>query len=134
MVGPVLVVEDNDDCRTITALFLRRLGYSIIESRDGVEAIEKAVSEHPRLILMDFKMPRMNGSEAASRLKEDPTTRDIPIVICTAFGPEGYKNTDLVKHAADIVQKPLKLEVLRVLVQKYLPMPATDTRRDSLAV
>jgi len=116
----VLVVEDNNDWRAMLALILGRLGYSVVEATDGSEAIEKALREHPQLIIMDHRMPKMNGLEATAALKGNPITKDIPIVICTAVGPEAYKNTELVNYAAEIIQKPVKLQVIQALVQKYL--------------
>lgn len=121
MAQRVLVVEDNNDWRAMLALILNRLGYTVLEATDGSDGIEKAVSEHPDLIIMDYRMPKMNGLEATTALKGNAATKDIPIVICTAVGPEAYKNTELVNYAAEILQKPVKLQVLQALVQKYLP-------------
>jgi CheY-like chemotaxis protein len=120
MAQRVLVVEDNADWRAIMALILARLGCTVLQATDGSDAIEKAVSEHPQLIIMDYRMPKMNGLEATTALKGNPVTKDIPVVICTAVGPEAYKNTALLTYAAEIVQKPVKLQVFQALVQKYL--------------
>jgi CheY-like chemotaxis protein len=117
----VLVVEDNDDWRAIMALFLSRLGYSVVQASNGIEAIEKATDELPHLILMDLKLPKLNGLEATAQIKENPATTDIPVVLCTAFGPEAYENNPVVSHLAEIIQKPIKLDVFQALVQKYLP-------------
>ena len=122
MVRRILVVEDNDDCRQIIALILSRMGCEVIHASNGIEGVEKAVDQHPDLILMDLKLPKLGGIEATSRLKENPATRQIPVVICTAFGPEAYKNTPLADNAAEIVQKPVKLETFNRMVKKYLPM------------
>lgn len=120
MAQRVLVVEDNDDWRAIMALIFARLGYTVLQATDGSDAVEKAVSEHPHLIIMDYRMPKMNGLEATTALKGNPVTKDIPVVICTAVGPEVYKNTELVKYAAEILQKPVKLQVFQAIAQKYL--------------
>lgn len=120
MVQRVLVVEDNDEWRAIMALIFARLGYTVLQAVDGSEAVEKAVSERPHLIIMDYRMPKMNGLEAAAALKGNPVTKDIPVVICTAVGPEVYKDTELVNYAAEILQKPVKLQVFQAIAQKYL--------------
>ena len=120
MVQRVLVVEDNDEWRAIMALIFARLGYTVLQAVDGSEAVEKAVSERPHLIIMDYRMPKMNGLEATTALKGNPVTKDIPVVICTAVGPEVYKNTELVNFAAEILQKPVKLQVFQAIAQKYL--------------
>lgn len=128
----VLVVEDNDDWRAIMALFLTRMGYNVVQATDGVEAIEKAVGELPNLILMDLKLPKLSGLEATAQIKENPATTDIPVVLCTAFGPEAYKDNPIVKYLAEVVQKPIKLDAFQDLVQKYLPLSSTHNgTRDS---
>ncbi len=134
MVRRILVVEDNDDCRQIIALFLSRMGCEVIHASNGLEGIEKAVDQHPDLILMDLKLPKLGGIEATSRLKEIPVTRMIPVVVCTAFGPEAYKNTPLVDNAAEIVQKPVKLETFHRMVEKYLPSKTDSARAFSPAL
>jgi two-component system cell cycle response regulator DivK len=122
----VLVVEDNDDWRAIMALFLTRLGYSIVQATNGIEAIEKATSELPDLILMDLKLPKLSGLEATAQIKENPATTNIPVVLCTAFGPEAYENNPAVKYLTEIVQKPIKLDVFQALVQKHLPLTGRE--------
>ena len=119
----VLVVEDNDDWRAIMALFLTRLGYSVVQASNDAEAVEKAKGELPDLILMDLKLPKLSGLEATARIKENPATTSIPVVLCTAFGPEAYANNPTVNCLAEIVQKPIKLDVFQALVEKYLPLP-----------
>jgi CheY-like chemotaxis protein len=122
----VLVVEDNDDWRAIMALFLTRLGYNVVQATNGIEAIEKATSELPDLILMDLKLPKLSGLEATAQIKENPATTDIPVVLCTAFGPEAYENNPTINYLAEIVQKPIKLDVFQALVQKHLPLRAAS--------
>jgi CheY-like chemotaxis protein len=124
MGGRVLVVEDNDDWRTIMALFLTRMGYGVVQATDGLQAVEKAAGELPNLILMDLKLPKLSGLEATARIKQNPATTNIPVVLCTAFGPESYQNNPAVGALAEVVQKPIKLEAFQALVQKYLPQPA----------
>ena len=80
----VLLVEDNEDNRTIYSTVLRYLGYEVIEAEDGLRAVALARSERPALILMDISIPGMDGWEATRVLRADPATRDIPIVALTA--------------------------------------------------
>jgi CheY-like chemotaxis protein len=122
MSGRVLLVEDNDDWRAIMAIFLTRLGYKVVQATNGLEAIEKATGELPHLILMDLKLPKLSGLEAIAQIKANPATTDIPVVLCTAFGPEAYQDNPTVHYLAEVVQKPIKLDVFQALVQKYLPL------------
>ncbi len=129
MTGRILVAEDNDDCREMLSMLLTRLGYTIVEATNGLEAIEKATSMLPDLILMDLRMPILGGLEATKRLKNNSLTKNIPVVICTAFGKEAIGYADLLDQSLQIVQKPIRLEMLKAVVRKYLPLPdqgATD--------
>jgi CheY-like chemotaxis protein len=129
MASGVLIVEDNNDCRNMLDLFLTRMGYTVIQARDGLEGVEQAIRCRPQLILMDLMMPKMNGMDATRQLKENPITKDIPIVICTAFGTEAYSNSTLVESAAEIVQKPIRLEKLRSLLHKYSCEPTQKAQQ-----
>ena len=76
----VLLVEDDADGRDMYEIVLRGSGLRVMTAANGVDAIEKAIAERPRLILMDLSLPAMDGWEASRRLKRDPATRDIPII------------------------------------------------------
>jgi CheY-like chemotaxis protein len=121
MVATVLVAEDNDDYRTVLRLLLTSLRCTVVEACNGLEAIAIAESSHPDLIIMDWKMPQLGGLEAAKRLKENPTTKAIPIVICTALSREALGQTNLLDCAQEIIQKPVHLQKLAELVRKYGP-------------
>lgn len=80
----VLLVEDNEDNRIIYSTVLRHLGYGVVEALDGLKAIELARSVKPDIILMDISIPEIDGWEATRILRQDPETKDIPIVALTA--------------------------------------------------
>ena len=83
----ILIVEDDADGRELFALHIRRLGYEVFEAATGLEALDQARAVHPDLILMDLALPKMPGYEATARLKADPSTRDIPVIVqhCTSI-------------------------------------------------
>jgi len=81
----ILVVEDNDDCRELLARFVKGLGYKVFEAATGIEAIDRASAVNPDLIMMDLRMPGMDGGETTARLKMSPSTKDIPVLINTAY-------------------------------------------------
>ena len=90
----ILVVDDDRDFRDVVVTKLRAADLTVIEAEDGAIAYEKAKTFRPDLILMDVKMPNMDGVAALMKLKEDSATRDIKIVLLTAFGnpqPEIFK-------------------------------------------
>lgn len=80
----VLVVDDERHIVRLVQVNLERQGYEVITAYDGVECLEKAKSEKPDLIVLDVMMPRMDGFEALQRLKSDPETSYIPVIMLTA--------------------------------------------------
>lgn len=82
--GRVLVVDDNDMARALIRLNLELEGFEVIPAVDGVDCLEKVLYVEPSVITLDVVMPRLDGFTAAVRLREDPRTRHIPIVVVTA--------------------------------------------------
>ncbi|MQA91914.1 MAG: response regulator [Gemmatimonas sp.] len=80
----VLLVEDNEDNRTVYRTILEHFGYGVIEARNGEDGIRLAREEHPDLILMDISIPVIDGWEATRILKREEETKDIPIIALTA--------------------------------------------------
>lgn len=80
----MLLVEDNEDNRIIYSTVLRHTGFDVVEALNGVQAVELARRLLPDLILMDISIPEMDGWEATRILRQDSTTRDIPIIALTA--------------------------------------------------
>ena len=116
----ILIVEDNSDCRELLALVLRRSGYEIAEAATGLAAIEQAAATHPDLILMDLGLPGITGDEATARLKADPATKDIPVIVNTAFHKGTLIDRAIAVGAAEILHKPISFEALREVVARYL--------------
>jgi CheY-like chemotaxis protein len=80
----VLLVEDNEDNRTVYRTILEHFGYQVIEARNGEDGVNMAREQHPDLILMDISIPLIDGWEATRILKSEPGTSDIPIIALTA--------------------------------------------------
>ena len=116
----ILVVEDNEDCRELLVFQLRRVGYNAIEADTGAKGLEKAVSELPDLIIMDLGLPVIDGIEATRRLKEEPKTRHIPIIVHTAWQEEDRKKKALEAGADQILTKPVSPRLLQETVQVFL--------------
>jgi two-component system cell cycle response regulator DivK len=117
----ILVVEDCDDSRTILVSILKRFcGYETIEAANGAEAIEKAVSEKPDLILMDLDLPDISGMEAAKAVKENPSTAHIPIVAQTAWSSRQWKGRVLRLGMVDYLEKPVSMELMKATIEKFI--------------
>ena len=114
----ILVIEDNEDCRNILVLQLRTLGYDIIEAESGNAGVEKAFLEMPDLIIMDLKMHGIDGIEATRRLKSNPSTQEIPIIVSTAWIAESSMKKVLA-GAAVVLTKPLTHDLLSEVLQKF---------------
>jgi CheY-like chemotaxis protein len=80
----VLLVEDNDDNRSVYAMLLRHVGYEVIEATDGEAAIEAVLQRKPHLVLLDISIPKIDGWTVGRMLKEAPATAAIPLVAVTA--------------------------------------------------
>jgi two-component system, cell cycle response regulator DivK len=92
----ILVVDDFQDAREMYAEYLTYAGYLVATAANGAEAVEKALSERPKAILMDLSMPLLNGWEATRILKADERTREIPVLALSGheIGSQQVKNAE----------------------------------------
>ena len=134
----ILVVEDDADYREMIMLFLLRSGYEGVGAATGFEAVSQARVTRPDLIIMDLDMPEMTGDQATARLKADPSTRNIPVIVTTAFSYGSLVDRAIAAGADEIIHKPFELKSLRAAIQRHLysttsrpasmtPPPATSS-------
>jgi CheY-like chemotaxis protein len=116
----VLVVDDEEFVRQLIQIKLKFCGIETIEAGNGIDAVEKAISEKPDLILLDVMMPRMNGFEACQRLKTIPETAHIPIVMLTARGDPSAKERGENAGALEYLTKPFSPQKLAERVIEIL--------------
>ena len=102
----VLVAEDEPDIRGLIVFSLQYAGYEVIEALNGEDAVKLAEAEQPDLILLDVRMPKMNGYEACSVLKAQDATREIPVVFLSARGQETEIKQGLELGAEEYILKP----------------------------
>ncbi|MBZ4395547.1 response regulator [Myxococcus sp. AS-1-15] len=102
----ILVVDDFDDAREMYAEYLEFVGFEVDTARDGVEAVEKAQTSEPDIILMDLSLPVMDGWEATRRIKQDTRTRDIPVMALTGHVLAGNAEHAREAGADEFVAKP----------------------------
>ena len=109
----ILIVDDNAQNAELLQAYLEPLDGNIRIAVDGIDALEKIGRQNPDIILLDIMMPRMSGFEVCRRLKENPDTRDIPVVIVTALNELGDVERGVDCGADDFLSKPIhKLELL----------------------
>jgi CheY-like chemotaxis protein len=117
----VLVIEDSDDTRELYALALQFDGYIVAQARDGRDGLLQARDVMPDVIVTDLAMPIMDGWEMIRRLKADPRTRHIPIIVCSAH--DARRRTD--GPAPDVVlRKPFAFDLLLVEARRLLQQRA----------
>jgi DNA-binding response OmpR family regulator len=108
----ILVVDDSPTELQLMIEPLVNQGYRVITATDGIEALEKAVKEHPRLILLDVLMPGKNGFQVCRQLKTNPATSDIKIIIVSSKCQESDRFWGLKQGADEYLAKPFNEENL----------------------
>jgi DNA-binding response OmpR family regulator len=116
----VLVADDEEDIRALVAFRLRRAGYDVITAADGAEALTLATTRRPDLIVLDMMMPKATGLEVTRSLREQDSTRDIPVILLTARAQEADVASGFAAGADDYVKKPFSPMDLQLRVQALL--------------
>lgn len=116
----ILVVDDERDLVELISMNLQRHGYEVLTANDGKIGLELARKQGPDLILLDLMMPGLTGQEVATRLKGDPQTATLPILMLTARGEETDIIVGLSLGADDYVTKPFSMKVLMARVAAVL--------------
>ena len=114
----VMVVEDHEDTRVMMRQQLELGGFRVVEASDGREAVERAGSLHPAVILMDLNMPVLDGFTAALRIHERDETRGVPIVAITAYDTAESRAAARAVGCSEYVAKPVGLDELLSLVSR----------------
>lgn len=122
----VLLVDDNEDSRAIVATILQHHGYRVLQAADGPEGVRLAREGRPDVVLMDVGLPRMDGWTAVARLREDPATAAVPVLMFTARGLEADRARARRLGCAGYLLKPVfprqvVEEVRRVLGERAAP-------------
>jgi len=108
----VLVVDDNQQNLELLQAYLEDMDCETVPARDGLEAMEIIGKKSPDLILLDVMMPKMSGFEVCKRIKNDPKTADIPIIMVTALNEFGDIERGIDSGTDDFISKPVnKLEL-----------------------
>ena len=120
----ILVIEDENDIRQLLRFNLEREGFAVLEAADGLGGLHMATSELPDLVVLDLMLPGMDGCDVCRRLKAQPVTAAIPVLMLTARGEEVDRIVGLTLGADDYVVKPFSVRELVLRIRAIL-------RRDS---
>jgi CheY-like chemotaxis protein len=116
----ILLAEDNEANINTFSYYLSAKGYDMIVAHNGREAIERAKTDRPDLILMDIQMPNVSGLDAIREIRADDTLQTIPIIAVTALAMPGDQERCLAAGANDYVSKPVSLKGLLERIQNQL--------------
>ena len=116
----VLVVDDEEEVRNSVSEFLESQGYDAVEIADGEEALAKCFTEKPDLLLLDLRLPRVDGYQVCQTLKGNPITSVIPIIMISALNSTSQKIKGIEHGADDYIEKPFDLEELSARIKMVL--------------
>jgi CheY-like chemotaxis protein len=116
----VLIVEDDNRLIVFLADQINAMGFTTLIARNGAEGLETAYAEKPSLIILDIMMPKMDGYEVCRRVKSNPETKHIPVLLLSARGPLQDNDAALASGADDYMAKPYEMDVLEARVRGLL--------------
>ena len=118
----ILVVEDQEDNRTILRDLLTHAGFDVLEAITGEDGVRAAEAHGPDLILMDIQLPLVDGYEATRRIKALPTLRATPVIAVTSYALSGDDEKARAAGCDGYITKPFSPRQLLATVRSYLPM------------
>ena len=122
----ILVVEDNIDCLLYVVYGLDMLGYSFVTAQCAEPALRLAKKHLPNLILLDIALPGQSGLDLVKKLKHNPFTKAIPIIVVSALEPMTLQKMTIAAGCNDYLEKPYMLEELKQKIDFYLSMPVAS--------
>jgi len=120
----VLCIDDDYDFLTSLRLRLESRGIGILNAYDGIGGVESAYKQPAKAIILDYNMPNGQGDYVLERLKESPTTRDIPVIVLTGNKDDAVRRTMLALGASAFLYKPPVLEQLLGELGKHIDIPS----------
>jgi two-component system alkaline phosphatase synthesis response regulator PhoP len=125
----ILIVDDEREIRELLRYNLERQGYQVLTAQDGEEGLARIFATHPDLVLLDLLLPGLNGLEVLRELRQEPSTRDLPVLLLTARGAEMDKLLGFERGADDYITKPFSPREVIARVEAVLRrvLPARES-------
>jgi two-component system phosphate regulon response regulator PhoB len=124
--SPILIVEDEPDIAQLIQFHVEREGHDTLLADSGAQALDLVREKSPQLVILDIMLPDLDGLEVCKKLKRDPATADIPIIMVSARGEESDVVVGLELGAEDYVTKPFSPRVLIARIKRTLRRRSTD--------
>ena len=116
----VLVVDDFDDTRLLLRTWLERRGFRVVEAENGFQAINRAESEVPDLIIMDMQMPQLDGLSATRQIRGLKSLTSVPIVAVSAYGADQFRDQALAAGCNEYVSTPFEPATLEGIIRSLV--------------
>ena len=116
----ILIVENDEDSRLMLKLLLELWKFRVFEARDGIEALKIAEEKCPDLVLMDVKLPRLDGFETVQQIRRSAKIGSVPVVFISGCVEAVYRQKAIAVGGNGYLTKPLDFENLRVMLGKYI--------------
>ncbi|RNC70093.1 MAG: response regulator [Desulfuromonadales bacterium] len=116
----ILIVEDEESLLKLESILLTSRGYEVSGAVDGVAAMEKMTTERPDLVILDIMLPGMDGFEVCRRIKGNPATAHIPVIMLTAKKSSQDRDRGLASGASAYMTKPFKSAKIMEVIQGLL--------------
>jgi CheY-like chemotaxis protein len=124
MAKKILIADSNDGFRESLREFIRGLGYDVSVAATGSQTLENAFNDRPDLVIIEVRLPDINGDEVTAQLKRNSSTRNVPVILntgwTTACNVEEKINRALSAGADEILYRPLQFSLLRNVLRTYL--------------
>lgn len=129
----ILIIDDEPDIRDVLKITLECEGFEVFEAKDGVEGLEKVHKTSPDLVILDYKMPKMDGHEVCQILKKDILLRHMPIIMLTGKGETQDKVKGINAGADDYLVKPFEPQELVARIKMIVRRSARDLDANPLS-
>ena len=116
----ILIVDDDSDSRLMLKLLLETWKYQVIEAKDGIEALNIAENSCPDLILMDVRMPRLDGFGVTCQIRQSAKIESVPIIFLSGCAEASYRQTASAIGGNEYLVKPLDFEELEITLGRYI--------------
>lgn len=126
----ILVVDDEKNIRLVVGKSLEKSGFDIVYAIDGLEAVEKANESNPDLVLLDLRLPKMNGFLVLEALKSNAATEEIPVIILSALSEEDDVQKAISLGAEDFLVKPISQGALLASVEEAFSEKNEENKKE----